>query len=122
MRIAAILTTSALTLLAGCIAIGLAVDNTIHFVHNFRRYYERSGDPVQATRETLQTTGHALLATSVVLASGFAIYTLSTLGNLYHFGLLVSFCIVTAFILDILVTPALMVLTLGREKRLARLD
>jgi predicted RND superfamily exporter protein len=32
------------TMLVGSIAMGLAVDDTIHFMHNFRRYFARSGD------------------------------------------------------------------------------
>ena len=39
------------TMMVASIAIGLAVDDTIHFMHNFRRYYEESGDPRQAVHE-----------------------------------------------------------------------
>ena len=98
------------TMMIGSIAIGLAVDDTIHFIHGYRRDLARLGDPRAAVRETLQTTGRALLVTSVVLSSGFLIFTLSEMDNLFWFGLLTSFTIITAFIIDILITPALMVL------------
>ncbi len=98
------------TMMIGGIAIGLVVDDTIHFIHGFQRDFARTGDARVAVRETLQTTGRALLVTSLVLASGFLVFTLSTMQNLFYFGLFTSFTIVSAFLIDILITPALMVL------------
>jgi hypothetical protein len=99
-----------LTMLIGSIAIGLAVDDTIHFMHNFRRYYAQSGNVDTAVRETLSTTGQALLFTSLVLSSGFFLYWFATLLILHNFGLLTAFTIIAAFLADILLAPALMVL------------
>ncbi len=96
------------SLLIGSIALGLAVDDTIHFMHGFRRGFARSGSVEVAVRETLRTTGQALLFTSIVLSTGFLIYVLSDLGNLQRFGLLTAFSIVSAFAADILLAPALM--------------
>jgi hypothetical protein len=104
------LTLDMFTLLIGSIAIGLAVDDTIHFMHNFRRNYDRSGDVSQAVRETLTTTGQAMLFTSVVLASGFFVFALSTMKNLIVFGTVTGFTICVAFLADVLLGPALMAL------------
>ncbi|MBW2713754.1 MAG: MMPL family transporter [Deltaproteobacteria bacterium] len=98
------------TLMIGSIAIGLAVDDTIHFMHNFRKYFEVHGDSKTAVRETLKTTGAALLMTSIVLSLGFFIYTFSTLDNLTFFGLLTGFTILTAFLADVTISPAVMTL------------
>ncbi len=100
----------AFTLMIGGIAIGLAVDDTIHYMHNFRRGYLRTGNVREASKETLITTGRALLVTSIVLSAGFFIFTFSELGNLYYFGLLTSITIANAFLIDIFVSPALMAL------------
>lgn len=97
------------TMLVASIAIGLAVDDTIHFMHNFRRYYEVGGDPKAAVFETLNTTGRAMLVTSVVLSLGFFIYAFATMQNLINFGLLTAFTIVMALLADYLIAPALMV-------------
>jgi predicted RND superfamily exporter protein len=105
------------TLLIGSIAIGLAVDDTIHFMHNFRKYYEKIGDVRLAVRETLRTTGHALLVASVVLSLAFFIYMFASLSNLVIFGLLTGFTIATAFIADITVSPALMALSIRGDHR-----
>jgi len=98
------------TLLIGSIAIGLAVDDTIHFMHNFRKIYEATGDVRHAVRETLRTTGHALLVTSIVLSLAFFVYMFASLYNLYLFGLLTGFTILVAFVSDVTVSPALMTL------------
>ncbi len=100
----------AFTLLIGSIAIGLAVDDTIHFMHNFRRYYERSGDIRSAVRETLSSTGQALLFTSLVLSTGFLVYAFASMRILLQFGLLTAFTIVIAFLADVLLSPALITL------------
>jgi hypothetical protein len=98
------------SLLVGCIIIGLAVDDTIHFMHKFRAYFAQTGDAELAVRHTLETTGAALLFTSLVLASGFAVMTLAYMRNAAEFGMLACFGTVTAFAADILISPALMVL------------
>ncbi|MCP5044346.1 MAG: MMPL family transporter [bacterium] len=100
----------AFTLLIGSIAIGLAVDDTIHFMHNFERYYERSGDVHAAVSETLRTTGQALLMTSIVLCAGFFTYMLAELQNFFFFGLLTGLTIVVAFLADVMLAPALVAL------------
>ena len=99
------------SLLIGSVALGLAVDDTIHFMHGFRRSYTRTGSVERAVDETLRTTGQALLFTSVVLSTGFLIYILSDLSNLSRFGLLTAFSIVMAFLADVLLAPALMKVT-----------
>ncbi len=99
------------TLMIGGIAIGLAVDDTIHYMHNFRRSFLRNGDIRLANEETLRTTGHALLVTSMVLSAGFYIFTFAEMNNIYYFGLLTSITIANAFLIDLLVSPALMALT-----------
>ena len=96
------------TMLVASIAIGLAVDDTIHFMHNFRRYYEQSGDPRQAVHETLHSTGRAMLVTTIVLSVGFFIFVFASMNNLFAFGLLTAFTIVMALAADYLVAPALM--------------
>ena len=94
-------------LLVGGIAIGLAVDDTIHFMHNFRRYHDRGGDVHAAVRETLDTAGQAMLVTTLVLSLGFLSFALSSMQNLRNFGLLVAFAISMAFLADVLLAPAL---------------
>jgi predicted RND superfamily exporter protein len=110
----------ATTILIGAMVIGLAVDDTIHFMHKFQRYYTDSGDLREAVRETLRTTGSALLFTTLVLAGGFAIFGLGEMSNTRAFGLLAAMAAVVAFAADLLVGPALLAVVEGRlQRRLA---
>jgi predicted RND superfamily exporter protein len=79
-------------------------------MHQFRKRYDIHYDALRAVRETLETTGRALLTTSIVLSLAFFTYTFASLTNLALFGLLTGLTIVVAFIADIGVAPALMAL------------
>jgi len=92
----------------GSVAIGLVVDDTIHFMHNFRRYFELSGDVYQAVTQTLNTVGRAMIVTSVVLTGGFFTWLLSDMLNIRTFGLLMGLAIIFALVTDFFLTPALM--------------
>jgi predicted RND superfamily exporter protein len=97
------------------VIIGLAVDDTIHFMHGFNRVYRATRDPERAVHETLQTTGSAMLFTSVVLASGFFIFILAYMKNISTFGALAGIATIVAFLADVTLAPALMVLVTRRR-------
>jgi len=96
------------TMMVGAMVIGIAVDDTIHFMHKFHRYYEETGDLEAAVAETMRTTGSAMLFTSLVLVVGFSVFGLSELTNVRIFGLLSAFAAAVAFLADLLVAPALL--------------
>jgi predicted RND superfamily exporter protein len=98
------------TMLVASIAIGLAVDDTVHFMHNYRRYYSLSGDVTGAVKETLHTSGRAMITTTVVLTLGFAIFSLAEMNNLYYFGILISTTLALALLALFIIGPALMAL------------
>ncbi|MCK5854184.1 MAG: MMPL family transporter, partial [Sulfurovaceae bacterium] len=97
------------TLLIGSIAIGLVVDDTIHFMHNFRRYYLESGDSAKAIEQTFLTTGKAMFITTVVLSLGFFAYLAANMVSVQNFGLLTASVIIFALLSDLLLAPALMI-------------
>ncbi len=98
------------SLMLGSIVLGLAVDDTIHFFHNFRRYYGESGDAPDAVRQTLLTSGRAMLFTTLVLVTGFWLFMFSTLKNNFNFGLLTGLTLIFALAADFLLAPALLIL------------
>ncbi|KIX12572.1 efflux RND transporter permease subunit [Dethiosulfatarculus sandiegensis] len=104
------------TMLIGSIAIGLAVDDTVHFMHNFRRYYFETNNVAESIRLTLFTTGRAMLVTSIVLCAGFFLYMFASMNNLFHFGLLTGTTILLALAADFFLAPALMVLAHKKDK------
>jgi predicted RND superfamily exporter protein len=95
-------------LIGGSIAIGLAVDDTIHFFHNFRRYYLKSGDINVAVSETLGSAGRALMATTLILVASFWMRLFSDLKVVADFGLVMGITLLVAFLADVLFAPALL--------------
>lgn len=103
------------SLMIGAIAIGLVVDDTLHFLFNAKKYYKQTGDWDQAIIKTLQGTGRALMITSVALALNFwGLMTADLLNNI-RFGFFTGIVIVLALVADFLVTPAIIKL-LARGK------
>jgi predicted RND superfamily exporter protein len=105
------------TLLIGGIIIGVAVDDTIHFMHKFNRYYEEERDARAAVRQTLLTTGSALLFTSLVLSAGAFVFLFGHMLTGRYFGVLFGFANIVGFLADVILGPALMVLVTRWEKR-----
>jgi len=96
------------TMLIGSIAIGLVVDDTIHFLHNFRRYHLQYDDVNKAVEATLLSAGRAIVVTSIVLTAGFFIYMTADMANVIRFGLITGITIILALLSDLLLAPALM--------------
>lgn len=99
----------------GAIAIGLSVDDTVHFMHTFKRLYHERGDVAASIRETLASTGKAMTITTIVISLSFFNYMFSDMINLFNFGLYTGLCIVLALLADVLFAPALMMLVYRRE-------
>lgn len=97
-------------LMIGSIAIGLVVDDTMHFMYNFRKYFLQTGNVRKAIETTMLGTGRALLVTTLVLSSNFFVFTLATLNNLTIFGAITGLTVLLALLTDFLVAPALLVL------------
>ena len=89
------------------IALGIAVDDTIHFLHQFRVHYDRNGHVEGAISHTLQHSGRALVVTSVILTGGFMVFIGASMYAIQRFGALISASIVLALLLDVSMTPAL---------------
>jgi predicted RND superfamily exporter protein len=105
------------TLMIGTIAIGVAVDDTIHFMHGFLRYHRRGASVSLAVHETLLSTGRALVITSIALCSGFFVQMLGTMISVRNVGLITGLTIATALLADLTLSPALVTLEVRREKR-----
>lgn len=95
-------------MLVGSIAIGLVVDDTIHFLHNLRRHFDQTGNITVAIKDTLHTTGRAIFITSMVLASGMTVAMTADLSSTANFGLITATVIILALLADFFLVPALM--------------
>lgn len=95
-------------MLVGSIAIGLVVDDTIHFLHNLRHHLDRTGNIRIAISDTLHSTGRAIFITSMVIVSGMAVAMTSDLNSTANFGLITATVIFCALLADFFLVPALM--------------
>ncbi len=105
------------SVMIGSIAIGIVVDDTLHFMYNFRKYYEETGDVHHAIKTTMLGTGRALLLTSMILSTGFFILMTASLSSLVVFGALTGLTIIFALLADFIVNPALMILVTKSESK-----
>ncbi len=103
------------TAMIGSVALGLAVDDTIHMALSYRHARGRGMGMDAALEETVRTSGAALKLTTWVLVAGFALLALSTFGPTRHFGLLTCLCLTVALAADLWLFPALVRLLEGGE-------
>ena len=104
------------TMLVGAIVIGLSVDDTVHFFHNFAKYHHQGFSTKESVEHTMLGTGRALIATTVVLSLGFYVYMFASLTNLINFGILAGGAISLALISNIILGPALLTLITKDKK------
>ena len=95
---------------------GLAVDDTIHFINHSQFEFRKTGNIREGIVRTFRKVTPALIMTSAVLILNFSVYTASVAKFYIHFGILTSAGIFTALAADLFVTPAVMVL---KERRVA---
>ena len=108
-----------MTMIIGPMIIGLAVDDTIHFINHCKLEFFRRGNYRAAIRETFRTVGKALFMTTLILGLGFTAY-LTSMDKMYlNIGLYTIVAIMAALLTDYLVTPVLIVWTkpFGEEKK-----
>lgn len=92
------------------IAFGIAVDDTIHFLSRLRLELSKGLSLPYAVKRTYLSTGKAIIITTLVLLSGFMTLLSSTFGGTFYIGLLMSLCLFTALIMELTVTPILILL------------
>ena len=87
--------------------LGLAVDDTIHFINHGHLEFDRRGNYRDAILRSFRTIGTPIILTSVVICANFAIYMTSEGLSFIHMGLLSVAGIVSALVADLCVTPVL---------------
>ncbi len=102
------------TAMIGAVVIGLAVDDTIHYLVHYRRIY--AGVASEAVMATTTQTGRALMIASLVLAVGFWTGCFSSFKPTIYFSLLVGGTLIGALICDLLVLPACLILNCPNRK------
>ena len=110
----------AISIVAG-LAMGIIVDDTVHFLVKYsyaRRELAKS--PAQGVAYAFDAVGSALLGTSLIVAAGFGVLSLSTFRVTAYMGALTALTVIAALVIDFLLLPALLLWIDQRGERAAR--
>lgn len=99
------------------ICLGIAVDDTIHFLIRFIRERREGADVRLAIDRSFRTVGVALLITTAVISSAFLAATFSSMPGISFFGGLACSAMVAALLGDLVFLPALLNWVMGRKER-----
>ena len=98
-----------MTITIAAISIGIAVDNTIHYIHRFIEEIEKDGDYYGSLHRCHNSIGHAMFYTSMIIIVGFSILVLSNFLPTIYFGLFTGLAMLIALIASLTLLPQLLV-------------
>ena len=96
--------------IAGAIIIGVAVDDTIHFLVKYFDARKRGLSMEDTFDEVLKYAGKAILFTTIILSISFSMFMASNFSPNQNFGIVTAFALIVALIMDLLLLPSLLVL------------
>ena len=101
------------TVIISSVCLGIAVDDTIHFLTNFKKYTKNGDSNELAVSKVLTHTAPALVTTTMVLVAAFATFAFGTFVPNQNFGKFVAIILTVALVTDLTLLPALV---LKKEK------
>ena len=107
------------TAMIASVAVGIAVDDTIHAYHGFRHRLAQGINPVMALARSYREAGRAIVVTTIILSAQFLILTSSDFVPTRNFGLLTTIGLLAALLFDLLLLPALLIVLHGRSSPVA---
>ena len=94
------------TVVIFAICLGMAVDDTIHYLTRFREELGRTGDYVLSMYTTLRTAGRAILLTTSIMIAGFLVFLSSGFKATQDFGLLTSVALTSSMLGSLIFLPS----------------
>jgi predicted RND superfamily exporter protein len=98
-----------MTITIAAISIGIAVDNTIHYIYRFRYEFQYEHRYIETVHKCHGSIGRALYYTSLTIISGFLILTLSNFIPSIYFGLLTALAMLIALLAALTLLPQLII-------------
>ena len=98
-----------MTITIAAISVGIGVDNTIHYMHRFKREFPRFGNYRDTMFFCHNSIGRAMYFTSMTIIAGFSILALSNFIPTIVFGLLTSLAMLVALIGSLTLLPQLLI-------------
>jgi len=106
-----------MTITIAAITIGIAVDNSIHYIYRFKEEYKLSNNYLETLTLCHSTVGRAILNTSITIVFGFSILVLSKFIPTIYFGIFTGLAMLLAMISVLTLLPSLILLIKPFEKR-----
>ncbi len=100
-----------MTMMVIPMALGIAVDDTIHFINHSKLCFERCGNYRESVLATFRDVGKSMVSTTIILCMMFLAYMVSPVTIFFRVGLMACIGLVTALVADFTITPVLIVLT-----------
>ena len=97
-----------MTITIAAISVGIAVDNTIHYIIRFRREFPEDRDYRATMWRCHGSIGRAMYYTSLTIVVGFSILMLSNFVPTFYFGLFTGLAMLTALVASLALLPALL--------------
>ncbi len=98
-----------MTITIAAISVGIAVDDTIHYIYRFREEIKRDGDYYRSMHRCHGSIGHAMYYTSITIIIGFSILALSNFWPTIYFGLFTGLAMLVALVAALTLLPWLIV-------------
>lgn len=98
-----------MTITIAAICIGIAVDDTIHYMHRFKAEFAVERNYWVALKQSHQGIGRAMYYTMLTITLGFSVLVFSNFVPTIYFGMLTGCSMVIALILDLIILPLLIV-------------
>ncbi len=98
-----------MTITVAAISVGMAVDNTIHYIYRYKKELKITGSTSLALSNAHATTGRAIFYTASTISAGFLILSLSNFFPTILFGLFTAIAMILAFISSLTLLPNLLV-------------
>lgn len=98
-----------MTITIAAIAIGIAVDNSIHYIYRFREEYFRTKNYNESVYQAHNSIGRAIFFTGITIIFGFSILVLSNFIPTIIFGLLTGLAMFIALIAVLTLLPKLLI-------------
>ena len=107
-----------MTITVAAISVGMAVDNTIHYIHRFKKEFAISRNYKNSMHNSHRTIGRAMFYTSLTIILGFLVFATSNFNPSVYFGFFVSLAMVMALLGALTLLPQLILYfkPLGKEK------
>ncbi len=97
-----------MTITIAAISMGIAVDNTIHYIFRHKKEYAKHKKYEEAMKRTHNSTGYALYYTTLTIIVGFSILIFSNFIPSIYFGLLTSLAMLVALLASLTLVPRLL--------------